>query len=385
MFFRKKWGHDNIKCNLSDQLTIFNIPKAILVPTISLLTFSILCLYSAGDGNMYPWAVKQLLYMFVSLVVFVIIANSDIRNLYKSAYTFLWISIFLLIITMFVGKRTMGASRWINFGYFKFQPSEFVKLAVILAIAKFFSRIKSENNTNFAKSTFCTVLLVAPVVTLVVIQPDLANAIIITTIFLVMLFTIGISKKQFVLFGLLTILATPLIWFKFLKEYQKLRIINFLFPENDPLGSGYNIIQSKIAIGSGGLTGKGYLMGTQGRLHFLPEHHTDFIFTNVGEEWGLIGSMVLILMYLCIVFYGFSVERKINSIFCKLIIVGCVTVIFVHMFVNIGMTTGLMPVAGIPLIMMSYGGSSLLLGISCIALIVNIDINQKNINTSKHY
>ena len=172
------------------------------------------------------------------------------------------------------------------------------------------------------------------------------------------------------------LLASPFVWFKFLKDYQKLRIINFLFPENDPLGSGYNIIQSKIAIGSGGFFGKGFLKGTQGQLKFLPEHHTDFIFTIIGEEFGFIGAIILILLYGYLIYYGYSVANKTNSTFGKLVAIGCSTILFLHLFINIGMTASLMPVAGIPLLMLSYGGSSLLLGVICVALIINIDINK---------
>ena len=384
MFFEK-----NVKCSaqykLSSQFAIFKIPKIVMLSLCLILLFSILCLYSADGGSMYPWAIRQLLYIFLSIIIFVILININIDKLYKLAYPLLMLSIFLLAITMVIGKHAMGASRWINFGYFSFQPSEFAKITVVLALAKFFSRINPKDITNFVKSTFFAILLISPVIGLVAIQPDLATSIVILIVCAIMLFVIGISKKQFIFVGLSIISFMPIAWFKLLKEYQKLRIINFFIPENDPFGSGYNIIQSKIAIGSGGIVGKGFLEGTQGKLHFLPEHHTDFIFTSVGEEWGLIGSIVLIVTYLYIVFYGFSVVQKINSIFCKLIIIGCTALIFVHMFINIGMTVGLMPVAGIPLMMMSYGGSSLLLGISCIALMVNIDIHQQNINFTSYY
>ena len=190
-----------------------------------------------------------------------------------------------------------------------------------------------------------------------------------------MLFTVGIPKWEFISAFVLMVLSLPIIWVKCLKEYQKLRVINFLNPENDPFGSGYNIIQSKIAIGSGGVFGKGYFQGVQGRLRFLPEHHTDFIFTNVCEEFGFIGALIVISLYLLITMYGFRVASQTNSVFCKLIAIGCSSLIFLHMFINIGMTSGLLPVAGIPLVMISYGGSSLLLGVICIALIVNVDIN----------
>ena len=286
-------------------------------------------------------------------------------------------SILSLIFIIPFGKRALGASRWIDFGFITIQPSEFAKIAVVLALSKFFSNLNSRDIKSITTiiKAFCIVSI--PLV-LVFIQPDLATTIVIFGIFVSMIFTIGVRYFYFYFAFLSSLIASPIIWFKLLKEYQRLRIINFLFPENDPLGSGYNIIQSKIAIGSGGFTGKGFLQGTQGQLRFLPEHHTDFIFTIIGEEFGFIGAIVLILLYLYLIYYGYSVASKTNSVFSKLIAIGCSTILFLHLFINIGMTISLMPVAGIPLLMMSYGGSSLLLGAICVALIINVDIN-KNI------
>ena len=269
----------------------------------------------------------------------------------------------------------LGASRWLDFGVFMVQPSEYAKVAVILVLAKFFSNINVKRIKNFS-TTVVAFIIILPIFTLVVLQPDLATSIIIVSLTAIMLFVAGVPLWEFILAGSMVIVSAPIVWIKLLKDYQKLRIINFLFPESDPLGSGYNIIQSKIAVGSGGFLGKGFLEGTQGRLRFLPEHHTDFIFTIVGEEFGFVGAVALILLYLYIVFYGFTVARNTNSTFYKLVATGCASLIFLHMFVNIGMTVALMPVAGIPLIMFSYGGSSLMIGLICIAIIINIDINK---------
>ena len=368
--FHKKYSFFNYS-------SIFELPKLAIFALISILSICIICLYSAAGGSIKPYAYKQILYITISAFVFFVVISINHKFWFNWAYKILFLSILSLIFIIPFGRRALGASRWIDFGFITIQPSEFAKIAVVLALAKFFSNLNSrdvKNITTIIKS-FCIVVIP---IALVFIQPDLATTVVIFGIFVSMIFTIGVRYFYFYFAFLLSLIASPIIWFKLLKEYQRLRIINFLFPENDPLGSGYNIIQSKIAIGSGGFTGKGFLQGTQGQLRFLPEHHTDFIFTIIGEEFGFIGAIVLIFLYLYLIYYGYSVASKTNSVFSKLTAIGCSTILFLHLFINIGMTISLMPVAGIPLLMMSYGGSSLLLGAICVALIINVDIN-KNI------
>ena len=358
-----------------NRFAILDAPRLVLFVLAGILTTSVVCLYSSNGGNIEPWASKQLLFIAISLIIFYVVISINIKIIYKFSYLTLVFSVLLLLAVIPFGKRVLGASRWLDFGVIMLQPSEFAKIAVILTLAKFFSSL---NVIRIARvsTTFLTFLFISPVFILVAIQPDLATSIIILAIITVILFSVGTPKWEFILAVVTIIFAAPIAWAKLLKDYQKLRIVNFLFPENDPLGSGYNVIQSKIAIGSGGVLGKGFLEGTQGKLRFLPEHHTDFIFTIIGEEFGFIGAIILILMYLYIVYYGFKVATKANSTFCKLVSIGCTSLIFLHLFINIGMTVALMPVAGIPLVMLSYGGSSLMIGLICVALIINMDINK---------
>ena len=368
LFSRNKFNHFNFR-------SIFEIKKSVLLVLLSILSFSIVCLYSSAGGRVNTWVVKQISYIVFSLLVFVLLVSINTKNIYKFSNIALLVSIFLLLIVIPFGKRAMGASRWIDFGIFTIQPSEMAKIALVLFLSRYFSKVNSKKIKQF-KNIVLLFLMCSPIFVLVAIQPDLATSVILFALFMSMLFFIGFPLKYFICGIIFLISTTPFIWKNLLKEYQKLRIINFIFPENDPLGSGYNIIQSKIAIGSGGVFGKGFLQGTQGRLRFLPEHHTDFIFTIVGEEFGIIGCLFLISLYLLIIIYGLNVLNKTKSVFGKSVCFGCLNIIFLHIFINIGMTIGLFPVAGIPLIMFSYGGSSLLLGMICIALLINIDINK---------
>lgn len=363
------------KYSIFNKFAIFEAPKSVLLTVCAILTASVLCLYSSSGGNFEPWAFKQIIFIIISFIVFYAIISVNVKIIYKFSYISMFCVIILLLTVIPFGKRVLGASRWLDFGVFMVQPSEYAKVAVILVLAKFFSNINVKRFKNFS-TTVIAFIIILPIFILVVIQPDLATSIIIGLLATIILFVAGVPMWEFVLAGSMVICSAPIVWIKLLKDYQKLRIINFLFPENDPLGSGYNVIQSKIAIGSGGTLGKGFLEGTQGKLRFLPEHHTDFIFTIVAEEFGFVGAVALILLYLYIVFYGFTVARNVNSTFHKLVATGCASLIFLHMFVNIGMTVALMPVAGIPLIMFSYGGSSLMIGLICIAIIINIDINK---------
>ena len=349
--------------------------RYLIFPMLAIQICSILCLYSASGGSMQPWALKQMIYVIMGLILFAFIVRLKPRTIMKYTNHLCVISFLLLLLVMVVGRKTMGASRWIDLGFFKVQPSEIAKLACVLFVAKFMSSIKSRNVSQFRTYIFATFLLCFLIVP-IALQPDLATAMIVLLTCSVMFFLIGIPRWQIVFVFLNVLLLIPIIWFKFLREYQKLRVINFLFPENDPLGSGYNVIQSKIAIGSGEFLGKGFLAGTQGRLRFLPEHHTDFIFTLIGEEFGFIGCIFILFLYSMIVFYGFRVAKKTNSVFGKMVCIGCATLLFFHVFVNIGMTIGILPVAGIPLAMLSYGGSSMLLGVACVAFIANIDIHR---------
>lgn len=353
---------------------LLEVPIPVILSMIIIFTTSILCLYSSEAGKFTTFVIKQIFYVItIMLTVFVFIVSVNVKFIKQYSYHFLLFTTILLLLTIPFGNKTMGATRWIKLGFFKIQPSEFIKISIILSCAKFFSNIKTQKIYHISSYIMYLILVLIPLL-LILIQPDLATFSICFFIILTIFFIIGIPKKYTAISITLLLTSLPIVWFRLLKEYQKLRIINFLFPERDPYGSGYNVIQSKIAVGSGGLFGKGFLNSTQGKLSFLPEHRTDFIFTAVGEEYGFIGSLFIIFCYFYLIFYGIKVSKKVSSVYGKIVCIGSSMLLFLHMFINIGMTIGLMPVAGIPLIMLSYGGSSLLVGIVCVALIINIDI-----------
>ena len=366
-----------INGTLSLKKTFFlaKVPKKVLFSLGMILISSLFCIYSSCSAKgTNVFFIRQIIYLIASIPLFLFLATTKQKTLYNWAYCLLFLSFIFLAIVIPCGKKVLGATRWLDFGFITIQPSEIAKFAVVLSVAKFYSKINAMSILKFS-TTIKLLLLVAPVIALVIIQPDFASAMIFVATICIMMFAIGTPRWQFVFAALAVFMSAPIIWLKYLKDYQKLRIMNFLFPEHDPFGSGYNIIQSKIAIGSGGFLGKGYLQSTQVKLNFLPEHYADFIFTTIGEEFGFVGAVMIILSYMLIIFYGFNVIERTNSAFNKLLVVGCISILFFHMFINIGMTIALMPVAGIPLLMISYGGTALFLGIACVATIINVGVN----------
>ena len=374
-FIAKKVFKEN---NILNFKNILKIKKSVIITLCFILFTSILVLYSSDGGRFSSFVVRQIVSIFVSLIIFTLIVSLNIKIIEDNTYKFLFFITILLFIVIPFGKKTMGASRWINFVFFTIQPSEFLKIAVILTCALFFSQIKTKRIYKLSTYIEFMIIFFVPL-GLVVIQPDLATFIIIFATVAILFFSSGIPVKYIVLFLCLVAIFLPIGWYNFLQDYQKLRVINFLSPENDPYGSGYNIKQSKIAIGSGGLFGKGFLKGTQGQLHFLPEHRTDFIFTIICEEFGFLGAIIVIFAYLYLIYYGYKVASSVNSVYGRLICIGCSSLLFLHLFINVGMVIGLMPVAGIPLTMISYGGSSLMMGVVCVGLIICVDINRYKI------
>ena len=354
---------------------IFDVPMYTLVVMLTIYAISLLSLYSSDGGVFFQHTFKQLCYMVFSLLCFVLIISINITYIMDYAYLFLFVIIILLALVIPLGRNIMGASRWLNLGFISLQPSEFAKIAIILSLAKFYSKIPAQKIYKIS-TTFKTMIIVCVPIVLTVIQPDLATSAIILFLTLTIVFVSGVPKKQLYIAGIFATISIPIAWFYVLKDYQKLRIMNFFTPERDIFGSGYNVYQSKIAIGSGGLIGKGFLHGSQGQLNFIPEHHTDFIFTIVCEEFGFIGATILAGCYVYLIHYGLLVANRTKSVFGKITAIGCSSLLFLHTFINIAMTIGLMPVAGIPLLMMSYGGCGLLLGTMCVALMVSVDIHK---------
>ena len=299
--------------------------------------------------------------------MFLFLSFVKITFWYRNAYIFYLICLFLLIIVMLFGITASGSKRWVNLYFLNLQPSELMKIAIIVCFARYYHRIQSVDILDYRFLLIPVVLIIIPCY-LVVTQPDLGTSILIAGSGIIVIWIAGLYIKYFVYSSLLFLVSFPFV-VSFLKPYQKSRILTFFNPERDPLGAGYQIIQSKIAIGSGGFFGKGYLKGTQNYLEFLPEKHTDFIFTLFSEEFGFLGSIILMFLYILLISRVISIGFFVKSFFAKLYCFGFASAIFLYVFVNIAMVLGLLPIVGAPLPIMSYGGSSMLsimLGLSIV-------------------
>ncbi|MEE2654939.1 MAG: rod shape-determining protein RodA [Pseudomonadota bacterium] len=315
-------------------------------------------LYSAGDANWDPWAKRQLIRFGIGLLLIIMVAITDIRIWLRYAYPLYFLVLGLLIAVDVIGVVGGGAQRWINLGIIQLQPSEIMKITLVLALAKFFHSRSLEEIVRPTMLIIPLLLLVAPVL-LVLRQPDLGTAIILTMTAGVIFFLAGVRAWKFGLIIGSILASLPVAW-TMLHPYQKNRILIFLDPESDPLGAGYHIMQSKIALGSGGIFGKGYLSGTQSHLNFLPEKQTDFIFTMLAEEFGMVGGLLLLAVYAIILIYSFAIALRIHNQFGRLVTLGISGTFFFYIFINIAMVMGLLPVVGIPLPMVSYGGTAML-------------------------
>ncbi len=347
---------------LNSEITFFQKIKEldyILLLSILLLSIASLFVMYSTDGGEILFHTKS---HFIKLIVFffmmIFIAFFNIRFWHISAYVFYLLTILLLIWVSFFGISASGSQRWMNLYFIALQPSELMKIAIILCLAKYYHRIKMEDVNKFTSLFISLNIIIIPMI-LVISQPDLGTSILIALSGIVILWLGGVKIKYF-FYSLVSFLISLPFIISFLEPYQKLRILTFLDPDRDPLGAGYQIIQSKIAIGSGGFYGKGYLKGTQSYLDFLPEKHTDFIFTLFSEEFGFVGSILLLLIYLIIIFRIIRIGVISRSSFSRLFCFGFAFAIFVYITVNLSMVLGLLPIVGSPLPIMSYGGSSML-------------------------
>ena len=330
-------------------------------------------LYSAAGGSYNPWASRHIIRFILLLILAIIIAFVDIRIIYKNAYTIFLLSLLLLLSVELFGVFGKGATRWINIFGFSLQPSELIKIAIIIALARFYNDLKFEEVKKIINLFFPFLILFLPF-SLVVIQPDLGTALSIIILGTFILFSAGVKIWKFVL-GFSTIVISIPVLLNFLKPYQRDRLVSFLNPEQDALGRGYQLIQSKIALGSGGFSGKGFLEGTQSYLQYLPEKQTDFIFTLIGEEFGFIGTIFIIFLFLLVISICFYISIKSYHIYGRVLSIGVGANIFIYVIMNISMVSGLMPVVGIPLPLVSYGGSAMLSIMISIGLILNVELN----------
>lgn len=354
----------------------------LIITTILIFVFGMVALYSADNGGWLPWAKKQLIYFIIFMPILFVITLIDINFWFKTSYFLYFCSLLSLILVGIIGHKSMGATRWINLGFMRVQPAEIMQICIILAFAKYFHN-KNLLDIRKNKNLIMPIIMVIIPVILVLKQPSLGTALLLIIISTTIFFCSGIQVWKFALCLSLILLASPLIWKYGIKDYQKQRVLTFLNPTADPLKSGYNITQSKIAIGSGGLNGKGFLNGTQGQLEFLPEKHTDFIFTIIAEEFGFMGVSMLIILYIILFCTLIYMAIKNQNNFGRLIIAGVFTNLFFHFFINIGMITGILPIVGMPLPLLSYGGSITSSTLISLGFVLNVDINRNTILNDK--
>ena len=366
---------------LNNQITLFqkikNLDYILLISVILLSIISVFVMYSTDGGEILFHTKNH----FVKLVVFfplmIFVAFFNIKLWHNLSYIVYFIVILLLIYVSFFGIKSSGSQRWMNVYFFVLQPSELMKIAIIMCLAKYYHRLKIENVNSFTSITIVLSIILIPTI-FVISQPDLGTSILIALSGLIILWLGGVKIKYFIYSFVTFLISLPFI-ISFLKPYQKLRILTFLDPDRDPLGAGYQIIQSKIAIGSGGLDGKGFLKGTQSYLDFLPEKHTDFIFTLFSEEFGFIGSIGLLILYSIIIFRIIRIGSISRSNFARLFCFGYAFAIFIYIVVNLSMVLGLLPIVGSPLPIMSYGGSSMLATMIGFGIVLSAKINHKQI------
>jgi rod shape determining protein RodA len=348
-----------------------------------LITFiGILSIYSSTyqkeDRSLQLIYQRQIFWLILGLALFMLVANFNYRRLWDSTYFLYALAIFLLFLVFMLGIIRLGAQRWLKIIWFNFQPSELAKLIIIIFLARYFST-KSVDDVSLKTSRFGILrgiilpfIFVSIPVALIIEQPDLGSSLIILFIFISMLYLSGVRAAYLISFLIIGCLSLPMLW-HFLRDYQRERLLVFLNPNIDPLGAGYTVIQSKIAIGSGGFFGKGWLAGTQSQLRFLPEAHTDFIFATFAEEWGLLGSMALLFLYYLLIRQGIRIALRTHDYFGRLLAFGISLLFASQVFINIAMNLGLAPVVGLPLPLMSYGGSSIFVTFIALGILVNID------------
>ncbi len=365
----------------SNQLTFFQKIRSfdftLLFCILIIGIISIFAMYSTDGGDALYHTKNHILrfMIFFSLMIFLSFVN--IKFWHATGYVFYIIVLLLLIGASFYGVTAQGSQRWINLYFINLQPSELMKIAIIVCFAKYYHRVQINNVNKIISLAIPLVILIIPIF-LVVAQPDLGTSILIALSGLMVLWLAGVNVKYFVYSGLIFIISAPFV-ISFLKPYQKLRILTFFNPDKDPLGAGYQIIQSKIAVGSGGLFGKGFLKGTQGYLEFLPEKHTDFIFTLFSEEFGFLGSLVLLLVYAIMIFRIIRIGYQSRSFFGRLFCFGFASAIFIYISVNMCMVLGLLPIVGSPLPIMSYGGSSMLATMIGFSIVMSANIYQRQL------
>ncbi len=361
-----------------DRKLLKNFDWALAGLILILLVLGLANLYSASygkEGSMHAYFSHQLIWVGIGLLGMIIAICVTDEFYRENAIIFYILSLVLLILVDIYGMITSGAQRWIRIGPLSLQPSELAKLSLILVLGYYYETKRNLNILPLRHIILPAILTIIPTV-LVIKQPDLGTALLLLFIFISILLYEGIPFKTFLGLFLAGLGALPVMW-RFLKPYQKARLLTFINPNRDPLGAGYHIIQSKIAVGSGGLWGKGFLKGTQCKLEFLPEHHTDFVFSVLAEEWGFIGSLLVIFLLFILVIWGLEVARSARNRFGEVVAIGITAMFFWQIVINIGMVIGVMPVVGIPLPFFSYGGSGTLINLFSLGILLSIRMRRR--------
>ena len=364
--------------SIAEKLRHLNWGMVALIVLIGLIGVALL--YSAGGKSWHPWAGPQLARFAVGVCLMIALALTDIRVWLQFAYPMYGIVLFMLIVVEVIGHTGMGAQRWISFGFVVIQPSELMKIALVLSLAKYFHGLSFEDIGQPLKLLPPLAMVMAPV-GLVLLQPNLGTAMLLTLASGAVFFASGVRWWKFVIVMVIAAILLPIGW-NHLHDYQKARLMTFMDPGADPLGHGYNILQSKIAMGSGGLFGRGFGQGTQSQLQFLPEKHTDFIFVVLAEEFGMLGALFLLLLYFLLIAYGFMIALTCHNQFGRLAAFGLSVTLFLYVFVNVAMITGTIPVVGIPLPLVSYGGTAMLTLLIGCGLLLSISIH-RNLRISR--
>ena len=372
-------SRDSSELRLAQKIWQVNWPLVLLIIGVASIGFAML--FSAANGNLSPWALRQMIVFGAGLGLLFVIALIDIRFWMRFAYIFYGLTLAMLIGVEFVGVERGGAKRWIDLEVFQLQPSEFMKVALVLALARYFHRLNIE---DIARPHFLIMplLLVAAPVAFIQRQPDLGTALFLLISGGAMFFLAGVRIWKCVVVLVAGVIAVPVIW-SLLQGYQQIRILTFLSPDRDPLGAGYHILQSKIALGSGGLFGRGFMQGTQSHLSFLPERQTDFIFTMLAEEFGLAGGIGLLGLYALLILYGFSIALRSQNQFGRLLAMGVTATFFLYAFINIAMVMGIVPVVGLPLPLISFGGTAMISVLAGFGLLISVSIH-RDVRVGRH-
>jgi rod shape determining protein RodA len=328
----------------------------LLICAIAAIGFAML--YSAAGGSFDPWASRQMVRFAFGILIMLGLAIIDVRVWFRYAYPIYFAVFILLLAVEIMGDIGMGARRWLDLKVINVQPSEVMKIAMMLVLARYFHGLNQDQIGHPLKLAVPALLVLAPAA-LIIRQPDLGTALMIVFASTAVFFAAGVPRWVFVTAVAGAVAVVPIAW-QFLHGYQQKRVLTFLDPERDPLGAGYHIIQSKIALGSGGLSGRGFLQGSQSHLSFLPEKQTDFIFTMLAEEFGLIGGVCLMALYMIVIAYGIAVSTRARSQFARLMALGLTTTVFLYVFINMAMVMGIIPVVGVPLPLVSYGGTAMI-------------------------